>query len=292
MMRVSSTNAVVALSLVCGVLGTSVRAGAQTADAAHPAAQGAQSETPAGAERAIEASGLAANATASTPAAAPATEEDAPPTVNESATANATSSKDATDAEEPGWSQSRMGVAFGVLGVDSVVHLGFAWQPSRWLDMMVLGGYNTARARGNTGVSTAEASIDVISATARGRFWLLQRHSPIAEVGFGVSHFGMKASGHGTLSGNAADSISYTRSGASVTSHAGLGYGFRTSSSFRISVSMGAVFHLTKPSPGSASASGSFTEQDEADLRTTIDSATESLFDPRLYIDLTAGFLF
>lgn len=290
MMRVSSRNSVVALGLLCGVMGAVTPAGAQTADApaattqAQPASSETPAETPASADQPVEAPGLAADPAATSPTATPATE--APAAVNMPA-ADAVNSE-----EEPGWSRSRMGVAFGLLGVDSTVHLGFAWQPSRWIDVMVLGGYNTASAAGNTGVSSANASIDIISGTARGRFWLLQRHSPIAEVGFGVSHFGMKANGHGTLSGNAADSISYTRSGASVTSHAGLGYGFRTSSSFRISVSMGAVFHLTTPGPGSASSSGSFTEQDEADLRTTLDSAVDSLFDPRPYIDLTAGFLF
>lgn len=198
----------------------------------------------------------------------------------------------AEEKPEEGWAESKTGAAVGLLGPNAVVHLGLELQLNRWFEVLVLGGYNSAKATGSTGISTAEANIDVITGNARGRFWVLQRHSPILEGGVGFSHYSMNASGHGSLASNSGDGLEYKRSGMSGIGHIGAGYGFRTNSMFRLAVTFGALFHFNRLDPGSASSTGSFTEQDATDLRNTIDQAVDGLFKPRAYLDFTMAFMF
>jgi hypothetical protein len=195
-------------------------------------------------------------------------------------------------AELPGWAQSRVGIALTLLGPNSLIGGGLAYQPMRWVELQLWGGYNGASATGSTGVAYAEASISVITALARARIWPLQRHSVIIDTGLGMSHYSMSANGHGTYSSNAGDTIDYRLSGTPLVGNLGVGYGFRSNSVFRVAVIAGAIVHITKLGHGTVTTTGSFTESDRADMRADLDDAIAPLMRPRAYLDASFGLLF
>ena len=192
----------------------------------------------------------------------------------------------------PGWAQSRVGIELSFLGPNSLVGGGVGYQPSRWIELMLWGGYNHATAAGTTSAAYAEASIGITTAMARARIWPMERHSVVVDTGFGITSYSMSASGHGTQASNFGDTLDYRRKGTPGLANIGVGYGYRSNSEFRIAVILGALVHTNKLNSGTVTSSGSFTELDRENLRTQLDDTSDKLTQVRAYFEVSIGFLF
>jgi hypothetical protein len=154
-------------------------------------------------------------------------------------------------------------------------------------------GYQHASASGTTSVAKAEADIAETTAMGRARFYLQEKHSFIFDTGLGVTNYSMSASGEGILASNSSDSVKYELKGTPFVGNFGVGYGYRSNDWFRVSVTMGALFHFNRPDPGTVTSTGSFTEADRAELRTEMEEICDKqLFRTRAYLDASFGFLF
>jgi hypothetical protein len=197
---------------------------------------------------------------------------------------------ESTDSK--GWAKTRVGPTVSALGPNALIGGGVAFQPIRWIELLLWGGYNRAEASGTAITSTAEAKISVLTGLARARVWLLERHSIVLDTGIGVTNYSMSASGYGTSSFNLGDSIQYKRSGTPVMGNIGAGYGFRSNGMFRVSVIMGVILQASKMNTGTVTSSSSFTAADREDLRVQLDTIGDDLTKPRPYLEGSFGFLF
>jgi hypothetical protein len=177
-------------------------------------------------------------------------------------------------------------------GPNSLLGGGIGYQPSRWVELMLWAGYDTATANGTTDVAYAEASITTATGMARARIWPMERHSVVVDTGFGITNYSMSANGRGTQPSNLSDSIDYRRKGSPGLANIGVGYGYRSNSEFRIAVILGALVHTNKLKSGTVTSSGTFTEFDRENLRTQLDDTSDKLTQVRAYLEVSIGFLF
>jgi hypothetical protein len=116
-------------------------------------------------------------------------------------------------------------------------------------------------------------------------------HSVVLDSGLGFTHYAISANGRGLLSLNSADSIDYRRNGAPLIGNLGVGYGFRSDSVFRLAIILGALIPITKLGDGTVTSTGSFTEVDRANMRSELDSITNTSR-VHAYLEAAFGFLF
>lgn len=111
-------------------------------------------------------------------------------------------------------------------------------------------------------------------------------HSPIADLGIGITHY--------DISGDAEGGFEYDRSTTPLIGHLGVGYGFRPNGpgpGLRLAVLGGALFHFTELGDSDVTA-GSLTAQQAAALQSATDDASDELHDIEPYAELSVGWMF
>jgi outer membrane protein OmpA-like peptidoglycan-associated protein len=182
------------------------------------------------------------------------------------------------------------GGRLNALGPNSWVMLDGATQPGIcWLELSLgVGiGFNNEDAESDP----AEADGRYVSFTVplRGRFWFMDRHSVIGDVGIGFTHYRISAD----LDDGAGNSGSYTRRTTPLIGHLGLGYGFRPNGSQagpRLAMLVGGLLHFTDLGDSSVDTDAGFA--DAAALQAAMDDETDDLSDLEPYAEVSFGWLF
>jgi hypothetical protein len=122
----------------------------------------------------------------------------------------------------------------------------------------------------------------------RARFWPFRVHSPIGEVGVGITHYWISADAE-----TGGDSYEYDRDSTPFIAHAGIGYGFRPNGPEpgpRFAIVIGAVFHLSDLSGSEVSASAGFPNRDQ--MTNSLNDDTDELAEIEPYVELSFGWMF
>lgn len=193
------------------------------------------------------------------------------------------------EAAEDDLSRARYGFVVSGLGPSSLVGGGLAVQPLRLVEAQLWLGYNHARASSTSadGRASADATANLTTVLGRARFWPLRHHSVIADLGLGVTHYGLDADGSDVTG----EWLRYELSGTPLVSTLGAGYGYRRGW-FRLALLVGAVVHFSDLPAGKVSTSSGFSEADRVDLAEDLDGVVDDLTAPRAYLELTLGALF
>lgn len=132
------------------------------------------------------------------------------------------------------------------LGPNSWITLAAATQPGVcWLELSLGAGLGWNRRDGDAPGGDANLSFEALTIPLRGRFWLMDTHSPILDAGFGYSHYWMRAD----ISDDAGNTGRYRERRGWLVGHAGVGYGFRGNGARpgpRLALIAGGLLHLAK----------------------------------------------
>jgi hypothetical protein len=158
-----------------------------------------------------------------------------------------------------------------------------------WLELSLgLGiGGNDADAENVT--ASADGSYVSFTLPLRGRFWFMDRHSLIGDLGLGLTHYRISAE----LDGGAGRTGEYTRNTTPLILHAGLGYGFRPNGAEagpRLALVLGGLLHPTKLGSSEISTQATFTGG--AGIQNAMDEETNDLDDIEPYAEASFGWLF
>jgi outer membrane protein OmpA-like peptidoglycan-associated protein len=177
------------------------------------------------------------------------------------------------------------------IGPNSWVMLEGATQPGIcWLELSLgVGlGFNNADAENSEGGS-ADGRYVSFTVPVRGRFWFMDRHSVIGDLGVGFTHYRISAD----LDDGGGNSGSYTRRTTPLIGHLGVGYGFRPNGSQagpRLALVVGGLLHFTDLGDSSADTDAGFANA--AALEAAMDDETDDLSDLEPYGEVSFGWLF
>ncbi|MDX2054523.1 MAG: OmpA family protein [Polyangiaceae bacterium] len=137
--------------------------------------------------------------------------------------------------------------------------------------------------------SKIDASYVSFTVPLRGRFWFMNRHSLIGDLGLGFTHY--------RISGDIADPAGLTgeikRNTAPMIGHLGLGYGFRPNTFLagpRFAFTVGALAHLTRLGDSELDVPAGFANGPQ--LQSELNRETNKLDDLEPYGELSFGWLF
>ena len=177
------------------------------------------------------------------------------------------------------------------LGPNSWITVEGATQPGIcWLELSLGLGLGF----GNRDATEAASGTDIdggywsLTVPLRGRFWFMDRHSLIGDVGLGFTHYSL--TGDATAGGA---NLDYDRSSTPLIGHLGLGYGYRPNGSqagFRLAAVAGALVHLTDLA--GSSINGGFPAPIGAASQATMDNETGDLTDAEPYGELSLSWMF
>lgn len=196
----------------------------------------------------------------------------------------------------PAGCEKRYGVRFAALGPGAYPLRGPAGGADAaadlacWLEASVGVGllFTSFESRASTAAdafngSSKGAAGFVVAIPLRARFWLLGPHSPVIEAGVGAAYFQF-----GEQGGTSTD-FRYHRAGWAPFGHAGVGYGYRPSSSFRVAAIVGAAVRGGLPDSQTMAAGSppSF-----AQWKRDLDAASDELGEVGPYAELSLGWFF
>jgi len=191
------------------------------------------------------------------------------------------------------------GGSLGAFGPNSWTTVGFATQPALcWLELSLGVGLGVGDVSGgiytDDGVDDIEVEGDgtYVSYTVplRARFWFFQKHSLIADAGFGITHYRMSADIEGTFGANG----TWTRHTTPLVAFVGIGYGIRHSGAKpgpRLSVSAGVFAHLTELGESQVVSEGGGIRGGRL-LRAELDEETNELLELEPYGEIAVGWMF
>ncbi len=133
------------------------------------------------------------------------------------------------------------GLGLSALGPSSLFGVSLSTQPLCWLELGLWVGYDQGEIEAQSANSDIQADYTNFNIMLRGRLWLLERHSPIADLGLGVAIYDFE----GTARNDAGERLTYTRDGTPLIASLGIGYGFRADR-LRLGLLAGIVVHPTK----------------------------------------------
>lgn len=213
------------------------------------------------------------------------TVEEIPPTVPVSAERPQPAPEPAPDAGDRCSShQVRKGLHANALGPNSFFGVEFAIEPLCWLELS--GGLGYGRATFEEGRLGADSSATAhkFNVPVRGRIWLMETHSLLLEAGALAAHYRI----HGDEN-NPGGRFEYTRNSTHFGGFAGVGYGYRSASPFRIALILGGLVQAgDMDDSGIDSTLPLGTVQA---LQGALDSSTNVLLDPKLYGEISLGWL-
>jgi outer membrane protein OmpA-like peptidoglycan-associated protein len=192
-------------------------------------------------------------------------------------------------AEEEDKCHWLVGPRLGVLGPNSWVNGNVAVQPCLdWLELSLGIGLGLGDAEGESTAADADGSYWSLTVPLRARFWPFRVHSPIADLGIGITHYRISADAEA-----AGSNYDYTRNSTPIIAHAGLGYGFRPNGpepGLRLAIMIGALFHLTDLSDPEVDSDAGFASA--AELTNSLNDDTDELTDIEPYAELSVGWMF
>lgn len=169
-------------------------------------------------------------------------------------------------------------------GADAAVDLACWLEASLGAGLLVTGFESRASTAADAfNGSSKSAAGFVVAIPLRARFWLLGRHSPVIEAGVGATYFQFGEQG------GSATAFRYHRAGWAPFGHAGVGYGYRPSSSFRLAAIVGAAVRGGLPDSQSLAAGSppSFSQ-----WKRDLDAASDELGEVGPYAELSFGWFF
>lgn len=184
-----------------------------------------------------------------------------------------------------------VGPRLGLLGPNSWVNVAGAVQPCLdWLELSLGIGLGLGDASGESTAADADGSYWSLTVPLRARIWPFRVHSPIADLGIGITHYRISADAE---SGGA--SYEYTRNTTPFIAHAGLGYGFRPNGPEpgpRFAILIGALFHLNDLADPEVDADAGFPAASATELTNSLNDDTDELSEIEPYAELSFGWMF
>jgi outer membrane protein OmpA-like peptidoglycan-associated protein len=181
------------------------------------------------------------------------------------------------------------GPRLGVLGPNSWVNGNVATQPCLdWLELSLGVGLGFGGVEGENDDTDADGSYWSLTVPLRARFWPFRVHSPIGELGVGITHYWISADAE-----SGGNSFEYDRDSTPFIAHAGVGYGFRPNGpepGLRLAIVIGAVFHLTDLAGSDVTADAGF--PNVAQMTDSLDDDTGNLTKIEPYVELSIGWMF
>ncbi len=182
------------------------------------------------------------------------------------------------------------GPHLNIIGPNSWVGLAGATQPCiDWLELSLGVGLGLGSADVDENGLEADGSYWSLTVPLRARFWPFEVHSPIADLGIGITHYRISADAEDA----AGNTFEYTRNTTPFIGHAGLGYGYRPNGpdgGFRLAVIVGLLVHLNGLGDSEVDAQAGFAQA--AALQAALDEETNELKKLEPYAELSLGWLF
>jgi hypothetical protein len=183
------------------------------------------------------------------------------------------------------------GPRLGALGPNSWVNLNVATQPCLdWLELSLGVGLGLGDVEGESATADADGSYWSLTVPLRARFWPFDVHSPIADLGIGITHYNISADADAAGAG-----FDYSRNSTPFIGHAGLGYGFRPDGpgpGLRVAILLGLLVHISDLSDPDVSADAGFPAAGQAELTDSLNDDTDELTDLEPYAELSIGWMF
>lgn len=182
------------------------------------------------------------------------------------------------------------GGRLNALGPNSWVTVEGATQPGIcWLELSVGVGIGGNNADAETTDESGDGRYLSLTVPLRGRFWFMDRHALIGDLGIGFTHYALDAE----LEDGAGVNGSYDRSSTPLIGHLGLGYGFRPNRAQagpRLALVLGGLLHITELGDSSVDTDAGFANA--AGIQGALDDETDGLADLEPYAELSFGWLF
>lgn len=184
-----------------------------------------------------------------------------------------------------------VGPHLNIIGPNSWVGLAGAVEPCLdWLELSLGVGLGLGDADADAGGIEADGSYWSLTVPLRARFWPFLVHSPIADLGIGLTHYRISAEAQD----GAGNTFDYERNTTPFIAHLGLGYGYRPNGGdggFRLAVIVGLLAHLSELKGSGVDAPG-FAAAQAAALKQALDDETDDLKKLEPYAELSLGWLF
>jgi outer membrane protein OmpA-like peptidoglycan-associated protein len=184
-----------------------------------------------------------------------------------------------------------VGPRLGILGPNSWANINVAVQPCLdWLELSLGAGLGLGNMDASSGAIDADGSYWSITVPLRARIYPFRVHSPIADLGIGITHYDISSSAE---SGGA--SYDWERTSTPWIAHLGLGYGFRPNGpepGLRLGIMVGALFHLNDLKGSDVTQEAGFPAANGTELTDDLDGNSDDLTDLEPYGELSVGWLF
>ena len=182
------------------------------------------------------------------------------------------------------------GGRINAFGPNSWVTFEGATQPGIcWLELSVGVGIGANDAGAETMTESADGHYGSLTVPLRGRFWFMDRHSLIGDLGVGFTHYWISAD----LEDAVGVQGSYERNTTPLIGHLGLGYGFRPNHAQagpRLALILGGLMHFSDLAASSVDTDMGFANA--AAIQAALDDETDKLTDLEPYGELSFGWLF
>jgi outer membrane protein OmpA-like peptidoglycan-associated protein len=178
------------------------------------------------------------------------------------------------------------------LGPNSWITVAGATQPGVcWLELSLGVGFGTGGIEGDGPTVDVDETYWSLTVPFRARFWFMDRHSLIGDLGIGITHYGIEVDAE-----NAGGfTFDYSRDSTPFIAHAGLGYGYRPNGSqpgFRLAIVLGGLVHLSGLADSDVTAAPGFGAAETAALTQSLDDDTDNIDDLEPYGEISFGLLF
>ncbi len=189
---------------------------------------------------------------------------------------------DADDSAEK--CPQRLGFHINLLGPNAVAGGAFAAELTCWLEVSAGLSVGASTFETQRGLVQVDGTAVNFTVPGRLRFWPMERHSIIFDAGVMFSSYGIE--GESDTAGIQAD---YEATATSLGGFLGVGYGYRSSSPFRIGALLGV--HAERGDLGRSRFNSNLPALDAATYQAGLDDLMEDLFDATPYLEVSLGWL-
>ena len=183
-----------------------------------------------------------------------------------------------------------LGFHLNALGPNALVGAAFAVQPICPLELSLGVGYKLRKIDADASVETTdvEADYSVLTFPLRARVWVMETHSLLFDLGIAYSKYRIDADAE-DANGN---TMSYSRAGNPFLAIAGVGYGYRSDSAFRLAILVGGVAHINGLNRFDGDTSAAFDPAEADAIAEEMNNESNALTNSAAYVEASFGFLF